>query len=58
MTIQRQRTDFEILPPETIARWEGIPPAIVSDCMNRERVMAGAIKPLQDLQEGASLAWQ
>ena len=55
MTIQRQRTDFEILPPETIARWEGIPPAIVSDCMNRERVMAGAIKPLQD---GTRLAGQ
>ncbi len=55
MTIQRQRTDFEILTPETIARWERIPPAIVSDCMNRERVMAGAIKPLQD---GTRLAGQ
>lgn len=55
MTIQRHRTDFEILPPETIARWERIPPAIVSDCMNREQVMAGAIKPLR---EGTRLVGQ
>ncbi len=55
MTIQRQRTDFEILPPETLTRWESIPPAIVSDCMNREQVMAGAIKPVQ---EGTRLAGQ
>ena len=55
MTIQRQRTDFEILPPETIAQWQSIPPAIVSDCMNREQVMAGAIKPVQ---EGTRLAGQ
>ena len=55
MTIQRHRTDFDILPPETIARWELIPPAIVSDCMNRELVMVGAIKPVRD---GTRLAGQ
>ena len=47
MPLQRHATDFENLTPETLAAWREIPPAIVSDCMNRTHSMAAAIKPLK-----------
>ena len=47
MTLQRYETDFEALPPETLDAWRDIPPAIVSDCMNRTHFMAAAIKPVK-----------
>jgi len=47
MTLQRHKADFETLPPATLKAWAGIPPAIVSDCMNRTHFMAAAIKPLR-----------
>ena len=47
MPLQRHATDFENLAPETLAAWREIPPAIVSDCMNRTHFMAAAIKPLK-----------
>ncbi len=47
MTLQRYETDFETLPPETLDAWRDIPPAIVSDCMNRTHFMAAAIKPVK-----------
>ncbi len=47
MTLQRYETDFETLSPETLDAWRDIPPAIVSDCMNRTHFMAAAIKPVK-----------
>lgn len=47
MTLQHHAVEFETLSPETIAAWREIPPAIVSDCMNRSHAMGGAIKPLK-----------
>ena len=47
MPLQRHAADFENLTPETLAAWREIPPAIVSDCMNRTHSMAAAIKPLK-----------
>ena len=47
MPLQRHAVDFETLPPETLAEWRDIPPAIVSDCMNRTHVMSAAIKPVK-----------
>lgn len=46
MPIQRYRLKFDPLPPEQVAAWSELPPAIVSDCMNREQTMAGAISPI------------
>ncbi len=46
MPIQRHEVDFETLPADVLERWRGVPPAIVSDCMNRSNVMAAAIKPV------------
>jgi len=46
MPMQRHDVDFEILGEEALARWRNLPPAIVSDCMNRTQTMAGAIKPV------------
>ena len=46
MPIQRYDVDFRILSVEELAKWRDLPPAIVSDCMNRTQVMAGAIKPI------------
>ncbi len=46
MAIQRHDVTFDPLPEETLARWRKVPPAVVSDCMNRTQVMAGAIKPV------------
>lgn len=47
MPIQRHRAPFETLSKETLEAWRAIPPAIVSDCMNRTNTMAGAIKPVK-----------
>ncbi len=46
MPIQRHEADFETLPADVLERWRGVPPAVVSDCMNRSNVMAAAIKPV------------
>lgn len=46
MPIQRYKTDFKALGAKDLEKWRGLPPAIVSDCMNRTQVMAGAIKPV------------
>lgn len=46
MPIQRHESDFRILTPAELEKWRTFPPAIVSDCMNRSQVMAGAIKPV------------
>jgi 4-hydroxy-4-methyl-2-oxoglutarate aldolase len=47
MPIQRHKTDFKTLSSDDLAKWKDLPPAVVSDCMNRTQVMAGAIKPVQ-----------
>jgi regulator of RNase E activity RraA len=47
MPLQRHAVEFETLAPETLAAWREIPPAIVSDCMNRTHAMAAAIKPVK-----------
>ncbi len=46
MPIQRYKTDFKTLNADELEQWRAFPPAIVSDCMNRTQVMAGAIKPV------------
>lgn len=48
MPIQRYKTDFKILDQAALAQWKDLPPAAVSDCMNRCQVMAGAIKPVAE----------
>ena len=55
MPIQRHETDFHDLDEAGLEKWRGLPPAIVSDCMNRCQVMAGAIKPVG---EGMTLLGQ
>ena len=47
MAIQRHDIHFERLAPEALESWRDIPPAIASDCMNRSRFMAAAIKPVR-----------
>jgi regulator of RNase E activity RraA len=47
MAIQRCEIDFETLTPEALRAWHEIPPAVASDCMNRSRFMAAAIKPVK-----------
>ena len=46
MPIQRHEIDFISLSKTELEKWRGLPPAVVSDCMNRTQVMAGAIKPV------------
>ncbi len=46
MPIQRHETNFKMLGQAELEKWRALPPAIVSDCMNRSQVMAGAIKPV------------
>ncbi|MCH8834452.1 MAG: RraA family protein [Proteobacteria bacterium] len=48
MPIQRHEIDFATLPEDVLEQWRALPPAVVSDCMNRTQVMAGAIKPVGD----------
>ncbi len=47
MAIRRHNVQFERLTPETLAAWGEIPPAVASDCMNRENFMAAAVKPVR-----------
>ena len=47
MAMQRYETDFETLSPQVLDAWRAIPPAVASDCMNRSRFMAAAIKPVK-----------
>ncbi len=47
MAIRRHEIQFERLSPEALAAWGEIPPAVASDCMNRENFMAAAIKPVR-----------
>lgn len=46
MAIQKYDVSFETLPKEVIDAWRSIPPAIVSDVMNRSNVMGGRISPV------------
>ena len=46
MSIQKYNYNFEKLTSEVLLKWENIPPAIVSDCMNRTNAMASRIAPL------------
>jgi regulator of RNase E activity RraA len=46
MAIQRHDVTFERLSDDVLAKWRDIPPAIVSDMMNRTQCMAGRIKPV------------
>ena len=46
MPIQRHALAFEPMSAEALAAWRDLPPAIVSDCMNRSQTMAGAISPV------------
>lgn len=46
MAIQRADVSFGVLDAGTLAAWRDIPPAIVSDCMNRTQFMDHRIKPL------------
>ena len=46
MPLTRRKTDFRKLSAEEIDAWRGIPPSIVSDCMNRTGAMAARISPL------------
>ena len=47
MPIQRYRRNYEKLTGDQLAPWRNVPPAIVSDIMNRTQVMDGRIKPIQ-----------
>tara|TARA_Y100000813_G_scaffold175476_1_gene140813 strand:+ start:134 stop:796 length:663 start_codon:yes stop_codon:yes gene_type:complete len=46
MAIQRHNVTFERLSDAVLAKWRDIPPAIVSDIMNRTQSMAGRVKPV------------
>ena len=47
MAIRRHNVQFERLTPEALTAWGEIPPAVASDCMNRENYMAAAVKPVR-----------
>jgi 4-hydroxy-4-methyl-2-oxoglutarate aldolase len=55
MTIYRHKVDFRKLSSERLEQWAKIPPAIASDCMNRDQAMSGAISPIA---EGTTLCGQ
>ncbi|MBR83304.1 MAG: hypothetical protein CMF66_05230 [Magnetovibrio sp.] len=48
MPIQRYRPNFTSLTEDQLVPWHDVPPAIVSDIMNRSQVMDGRIKPIRD----------
>jgi len=48
MPIQRHRINYQKLSDDQLAPWRDIPPAIVSDMMNRTQVMGGKIKPVAE----------
>lgn len=47
MTIQRHNAKFETLSADVLSQWRTIPPAIVSDMMNRTQCMSGRMKALK-----------
>lgn len=46
MALRRYIADFPALPAPTIEAYRGLASSVVGDAMNRERVMAAAIKPV------------
>lgn len=46
MMLRRHIAEFAVLPAATIEAFRALPSSIVGDAMNREQVMAAAIKPL------------
>lgn len=46
MTVRAHPLSFEPLPPEALADWRAVQPAVASDAMGRAGAMAGAISPL------------
>ena len=46
MAIQKYKCDYKKLTSKMLLQWDSIPPAIVSDCMNRSNVMASGICPI------------
>ncbi len=46
MALRRHQMDFAVLPEETLAGFVGLAASLVGDAMNREQVMAAAIKPV------------
>ena len=48
MAIERYDVSFERLDSAQLAEWAKIPPAIVSDCMNRTQSMSSTIRPIAE----------
>lgn len=46
MALRRHEVTFEALPPDVLDGFAGLAASLVGDAMNRERVMAAAIKPV------------
>ncbi len=46
MTILQHTTDYAKLPAETLAAFQGIPAAVISDAVGERMTMGGAINPL------------
>lgn len=46
MALRRHETSFEILPEDVLDGFVGLASSLVGDAMNREQVMAAAIKPI------------
>lgn len=46
MPLLRHNDRFKALDGNALDAWAEVPPAIASDCMNRARTMAAAVKPL------------
>ena len=46
MAIQKFNSNFEKLNSDILRKWKDIPPAVVSDCMNRSNVMTSRISPI------------
>lgn len=46
MALRRHEVSFEILPEEVLDGFVGLASSLVGDAMNREQVMAAAIKPI------------
>ncbi len=46
MAYLKHATNFPVLSADELAQWEGIPAAVIADCMNRTQSMVSAIKSL------------
>lgn len=46
MVIRKHNCNFEKLEAKVLMKWKDIPPAVVSDCMERSNAMASRISPL------------